>query len=119
MSSCTSIGTVGAAPLGRVRGALPINETRLAFVSRALADCLDAGGHEGRHVPFDRHEIVRRTQAMRQLVEAAGARHIVRHRARHEMIRSEERRVGKECVSTCRSRWSPYHETKKKMNQKK
>src|SRR3546814_17968827 len=27
--------------------------------------------------------------------------------------RSEERRVGKECVSTCRSRWSPYHEKKK------
>src|SRR3546814_213680 len=25
------------------------------------------------------------------------------------MGRSEERRVGKECVSTCRSRWSPYH----------
>src|SRR3546814_5605697 len=29
-------------------------------------------------------------------------RYAVRHR-------SEERRVGKECVSTCRSRWSPYH----------
>ena len=30
----------------------------------------------------------------------------------HDLIvggRSEERRVGKECVSTCRSRWSPYH----------
>src|SRR3546814_10925195 len=26
--------------------------------------------------------------------------------------RSEERRVGKECVSTCRSRWSTYHEKK-------
>src|SRR3546814_20724364 len=26
--------------------------------------------------------------------------------------RSEERRVGKECVSTCRSRWPPYHSTK-------
>src|SRR3546814_5860344 len=26
-----------------------------------------------------------------------------------EANRSEERRVGKECVSTCRSRWSPYH----------
>src|SRR3546814_5789824 len=26
-----------------------------------------------------------------------------------EDVRSEERRVGKECVSTCRSRWSPYH----------
>src|SRR3546814_9805234 len=25
------------------------------------------------------------------------------------MLRSEERRAGKECVSTCRSRWSPYH----------
>src|SRR3546814_11558633 len=24
-------------------------------------------------------------------------------------MRTEERRVGKECVSTCRSRWSPYH----------
>src|SRR3546814_17785999 len=27
--------------------------------------------------------------------------------------RSEERRVGKECVSTCRSRWWPYHYKKK------
>src|SRR3546814_13389569 len=27
----------------------------------------------------------------------------------HDLERSEERRVGKECVSTCRSRWSPYH----------
>src|SRR3546814_11804378 len=25
------------------------------------------------------------------------------------LFRSEDRRVGKECVSTCRSRWSPYH----------
>src|SRR3546814_7020071 len=27
----------------------------------------------------------------------------------HGCDKSEERRVGKECVSTCRSRWSPYH----------
>src|SRR3546814_7575233 len=26
-----------------------------------------------------------------------------------DLLRSEERRVGKECVSTCRSRWSPYN----------
>src|SRR3546814_13142388 len=32
---------------------------------------------------------------------------------RRETGRSEERRVGKECVSTCRSRWSPYHKKKK------
>src|SRR3546814_16395039 len=30
-------------------------------------------------------------------------------RAWQPLSRSEERRVGKECVSTCRSRWSPYH----------
>src|SRR3546814_10942180 len=33
--------------------------------------------------------------------------------------RSEERRVGKECVSTCRSRCSPDHKTKKKKQQTK
>src|SRR3546814_18112757 len=30
---------------------------------------------------------------------------------------SEERRVGQECVSTCRSRWSPYHQKKNKSNE--
>src|SRR3546814_13273616 len=36
---------------------------------------------------------------------------LVPQRFRQEIgvMRSEERRVGKECVSTCRSRWSPYH----------
>src|SRR3546814_11846414 len=32
--------------------------------------------------------------------------------------RSEERRVGKECVSACRSRWSPYHKTKQNTKSK-
>src|SRR3546814_15643800 len=32
-----------------------------------------------------------------------------REEFREEQGRSEERRVGKECVSTCRSRWSQYH----------
>src|SRR3546814_16839634 len=32
--------------------------------------------------------------------------------------RSEERRVGKECVSTCRSRWWPYHYTKKQRRER-
>src|SRR3546814_14725987 len=32
----------------------------------------------------------------------------------HGLARSEERRVGKECVSTGKSRWSPYHKKKKK-----
>src|SRR3546814_16915373 len=33
------------------------------------------------------------------------------------MLRSEERRVGKACVSTCRSRWSPDHYKKKEKHQ--
>src|SRR3546814_12315772 len=32
-----------------------------------------------------------------------------RNHSEHYCFRSEERRVGQECVSTCRSRWSPYH----------
>src|SRR3546814_18403127 len=40
------------------------------------------------------------------LAEPAGEEHP------QQVYRSEERRVGKECVSTCRSRWSPYHKKK-------
>src|SRR3546814_13798486 len=39
--------------------------------------------------------------------------HAARQRLRPILMRSEERRVGKECVSTCRSRWSPDHEKNK------
>src|SRR3546814_19375313 len=37
--------------------------------------------------------------------------------ATHDYARSEERRVGKECVSTGRSRWSPYHSKKQTQHQ--
>src|SRR3546814_18872183 len=40
-------------------------------------------------------------RAQQQIVSLATTHHVCR--------RSEERRVGKECVSTCQSRWSPYH----------
>src|SRR3546814_2602281 len=62
-----------------------------------------------RPVPLQR----RLFQAVEALLQAA---HVVRMVAVLEAFglfnvdfRSEERRVGKECVSTCRSRWSPYH----------
>src|SRR3546814_15140333 len=35
------------------------------------------------------------------------------------LFRSEERRVGKECGSTCRSRWSPYNSTKKTLKHRR
>src|SRR3546814_11631379 len=41
---------------------------------------------------------------------------VAQNKPRHlASLRSEERRVGKECVSTCRSRWSPYHYKKNKI----
>src|SRR3546814_12306512 len=48
---------------------------------------------------------VRRTPGMAaQVAQQTPSRPLV-----GDLVRSEERRVGKECVSTCRSRWSPYH----------
>src|SRR3546814_11831855 len=57
-------------------------------------------------------EIFRLTVAQYSTRDARRDRRHCWHRRRG--TRSEERRVGKECVSTCRSRWSPYHEKKKK-----
>src|SRR3546814_15066535 len=54
----------------------------------------DAGHARGVEAVFD-EALLRRAQDPLALSEGAE--------------RSEERRVGKECVSTCRSRWSPYH----------
>src|SRR3546814_11817466 len=55
--------------------------------------------------------------AMVRILDQAEAAGLLERRASAEdrrvntvhILRSEERRVGKECVSTCRSRWSPYH----------
>src|SRR3546814_12455191 len=49
--------------------------------------------------PANRH-----VQVAEMVIEKA--KRLVEHK---KDVRSEERRVGKECVSTCRSRWSPYH----------
>src|SRR3546814_17505464 len=49
--------------------------------------------------------------AVRQPGQRIVVRHLFKLRFARQPFtdRSEERRVGKECVSTCRSRWSPYH----------
>src|SRR3546814_10080972 len=41
--------------------------------------------------------------------DLAASAYAIRYQPDGSRFRSEERRVGKECVSTCRSRWSPYH----------
>src|SRR3546814_8462952 len=51
-------------------------------------------------------ELCRARRVLRQACRLVGAHsgHVAQL-----VLRSDERRVGKECVSTCRSRWSPYH----------
>ena len=48
-------------------------------------------------------------KAQKALDEAGVEYELVLHSGLRFRRRSEERRVGKECVRLCRSRWSPYH----------
>src|SRR3546814_14998259 len=57
----------------------------------------------------DHFAIIPTLQVPRELSEAEGKIYDLITRRFLAVFRSEERRVGKECVSTCRSRWSPYH----------
>src|SRR3546814_11642262 len=63
--------------------------------SKALSELSAAG------TPQDK--LTKQVELAKQAYEAAVAN------LQELTERSEERRVGKECVSTCRSRWSPYH----------
>src|SRR3546814_6371209 len=70
------------------------SESRQAEALRNIAGRIDAQESEGNALGLRPPE---RNETVAYLLEA---------RAKH---RPEERRVGKEWVSTCRSRWSPYH----------
>src|SRR3546814_9878296 len=89
---------VGELPGGHADpGAQPIEAVRIAELGVALVV------HRG----LAAADVVRRTAVLMQpgiadaAVDGAVGNDVV--------MRSEERRGGKECVSTCRSRWSPYH----------
>src|SRR3546814_6139307 len=79
--------------------------TRCALVTGvqtcALPICRPASAPIGRRPAIRQEGMVYRP--------ACSAQRDCRRRAHRQQCRSEERRVGKECVSTCRSRWSPYH----------
>src|SRR3546814_4713116 len=62
----------------------------------------DHGHREDHHLAERPQHVAGRQEEVEVVVIGAGA-------LAEELGRSEERRVGKECVSTCRSRWSPYH----------
>src|SRR3546814_13804504 len=83
--------------LGEVREHLPADHVE------QIAD----RGRIGRHAAADRQTRIELRLGDTDLLDRCGERPFGRAH------RSEERRVGKECVSTCRSRWSRYHKQKK------
>src|SRR3546814_6801097 len=64
------------------------------FVEAGWGSIDGPGAYGGQDLPFTLAAVV---------IEALGSANM------GFSLRSEERRVGKECVSTCRTRWSPYH----------
>src|SRR3546814_10175736 len=72
-----------------------------ADLHRTFANVFAAGYFAGDNEPFQQKMIANSTAKLLQLFEIAD-------KQLEGKERSEERRVGKECVSTCRSGWSPY-----------
>src|SRR3546814_11237360 len=83
-----------------------LEQQRLALLRHPVDDALDRRqeAHVEHAVGFVEHQYLDRVElgaaALEVVDQAAGGG--------DEDVRSEERRVGKECVSTCRYRWSPY-----------
>src|SRR3546814_11905413 len=87
-----------------------------AFVERRADRCVAAPAFElrGDDAGIVEHEQIAGPQHLREIADVRIARlRAVEHEPPRRIAwgrgRSEERRVGKGCVSTCRSRWSPYH----------
>src|SRR3546814_19296011 len=84
-----------------------ISDWSSAVCSADLRQGHDQLADPGRAVRHARHE------EERQAARGRGSALLGADGQRRRPQRSEERRVGKECVSTCRSRWARYHLTKK------
>src|SRR3546814_20512491 len=85
----TALAAINALPLDAVSAHTGIDQTAIAGIAKALHDAPTAAVYGRMGLS---------TQRFGSLCQW--------------LIRSAERRVGKECVSTCRSRWSPYHSKK-------
>src|SRR3546814_18471499 len=86
-----------------VRGAVRFDRRRVVIAFHDLVDARFVGAEQA-------------VEAVAGLVRAAGGRELGEDAFEgfglvglHAQRRTDERRVGKECVRTCRSRWSPYH----------
>src|SRR3546814_15687538 len=86
---------------GILTNVVPGHGRRSLFMQNSLRDALLASLNFN---IFIRHADRVRMTAIAQMVNVAQSMILTEGK----QMRSEERRVGKECVSTCRSRWSPY-----------
>src|SRR3546814_21002055 len=94
--------------------------TRCALVTGVQTCALPISGADVEDAqpvsPTYREVTVQERQLVHGVEQVAAAAGVtgepLRPAAEQAVLRSEERRVGKECVSTCRSRWSPYHSKK-------
>src|SRR3546814_15299881 len=91
------IRVVGSPLFNDTFTALGANPTQMSWADAKPA--LTTGAVDGQENPLSIFSIAK--------VYEVGQKHLT-------IWRSEERRVGKECVSTCRSRWWPDHSKKKK-----
>src|SRR3546814_5572596 len=94
--------------------ALPICTARVDWVVESRASG-DDGRWTVRLRATDRHGLVQRGQAQGdELLDAAriAGDRLLAALGGDAIVRSEERRVGKECVSTCRYRWAPKYQKK-------
>ena len=102
-SSTRGIGLACAKALAAQGAAVYLGVRRLEAGQQIADELIAAGGRAG-VVFFD----ASREESFSGMVDEVAAKE-----GRLDILvnnfRSEERRVGKECVSTCRSRWSPYH----------
>src|SRR3546814_12318437 len=96
---CWGIGLPGLDGMG-------LDRANTEMMGNTAAGYSSTGGSDTFHFPDGNATIAR--AIVRKPVPAVAAPGEI------ESIRSEERRVGKACVSTCRSRWSPDHEKKNK-----
>src|SRR3546814_11353537 len=85
---------------------------RVPVLGRSVDPCQTLCIVDGHAVAAVKHECAEQEHSLYRVL---GDRRVKPASALRNDCRSEDRRVGKECVSTCRYRWSPYHLKKKKI----
>src|SRR3546814_11417470 len=117
MSRYQTLASNGLLPIEEFKQAAPSLglqapqiESMLTQNSSAQLSALTKKNKEGNRLAAQLEADNQRTNLLSGLtIEANNGNLMASLRPRTVYTRSEERRVGKECVSTCRSRWSPYH----------